>query len=280
MEQKFNNIVLVPTDFSATCQNAINHGAELAKYLGYKLTLLHVLNKDTKAVMKKEYIAEKDIEKKLADLGDEVKKTWFVSVDTLIQEGSIFSEIHKVTTDIGANIMVMGTHGKKGLQHVFGSYALSVVMKSPVPTLVVQKRGFDKGYKKVVFPINDFTEARQQVQWALHISQKFNSEINIFRQPQLTPKIMLVTEQIEEEFKKQGVNYNITVGEKSTNYSKQLLNFAVSIHADMIMIMTDADIFSPDFRAAQWDERMMFNEAQIPVLCINPLILGRVVYLP
>ncbi len=282
MEQKLNKIVLVPTDFSDTCQNAINHGAELAKYLEYKLTLLHVFNKDSKSQLRKENLTEEDAKSKLQEIANNAKSAFEIDVDILTREGSIFTEIHQAASDIGANIMVLGTHGKKGLQYVFGSHALSVVMKSPVPTLVVQQKGFGEGYKKIVFPINDFTEARQQVEWALYISKQFNSEIHIFQQPHkdssLALKVNIVTEQIEEEFKNQGVNYKISVAPRSDHYSKHLLKFASDINADMIMIMTDADIFSPDFRAGPWDEKMMFNEDQIPVLCINPKILGEVFY--
>ena len=282
MEQKLNNIVLVPTDFSDTCQNAINHGAELAKFLDYKLALLHVFNKESKTLLKNDNLSEDDAKASLLKIANEAKSSFGIEVETLTREGSIFKEIHQAASDIGSNLMILGTHGKKGLQHVFGSHALSVIMKSPVPTLVVQQKGFGEGYKKIVFPINDFTEARQQVEWALYISQQFNSEIHIFQQPHkdssLATKINIVTEQIEEEFKKQGVNYKITIAPKSENYSKHLLNFASEINADMMMIMTDADIFSPDFRAGQWDEKIMFNEDQIPVLCINPKILGQVFY--
>ena len=57
-----------------------------------------------------------------------------------------------------------------------------------------------------------------------------------------------------------------------------MIDYAVAEKADMIMIMTDADIFSADFNAGAWDEKMMFNKAQIPVMCINPIMTGKVYY--
>ena len=178
--------------------------------------------------------------------------------------------------------MVLGTHGKKGLQYLVGSHALKVVTKSPVPTIVVQDKSFDKGYKKIVFPINSFTEARQQVQWAMHIAKTFGSVVNIFREPHTDPilagKLNVVTSQIKEAFDKNNITYSIQDAEKSGNFAGKMIEYATAEKDDMIMIMTDADIFSPNFNAGAWDEKMMFNKAKIPVMCINPVMTGKVYY--
>lgn len=280
MSNTLNNLILVPTDFSETCRNAINHGAELAEYLNYSLMILHVINKDTKSNLKKDNLDISSITDKLNDIANEIKEERRITVESLTKEGSIFDEINQTATDTGANLMVLGTHGKKGLQYLFGSYALKVVSKSPVPTIVVQDRPFSHGYKNIVFPINSFTEARQQVQWAIHIASTFGSLINIFRQPQTDPalraKINVVSAQIEEAFKKHNIKYNIKDADTKKNYKEHLISYASEIKAELIMIMTDADAFSRDFNVTAWDEKMMFNQTQIPVMCINPIITGKV----
>ena len=44
------------------------------------------------------------------------------------------------------------------------------------------------------------------------------------------------------------------------------------------MILTGPDMYSPDFDLGSWDEKIMFNQAQIPVMCINPVECGSVYY--
>ena len=282
MAQQLNDIVLVPTDFSETCQNAINHGVELAEYLEHKLVILHVINRESKSQLKKDKQEVSAITEKLNDIANDIRERSRISVETLTREGSIFDEIHQAASDTGAKLMVLGTHGKKGMQYLVGSYALKVVTKSPVPTIVVQKRSFDKGYKNIVFPINSFTEARQQVQWAMFIASTFGSRIHIFREQhtdtKLASKINIVTEQIKKAFKQKDILFSIEDAGKSGKFADQMLDYAVAEKADMIMIMTDADIFSPDFNAGAWDEKMMFNKAQVPVMCINPVMTGKVYY--
>ena len=282
MAQQLNDIVLVPTDFSEICQNAINHGVELAEYLNYKLVIIHVINRETKSQLKKADMDVSAIADKLNDIANDIREKSRISVETITREGSIFNEIHEAASYMGAKIMVLGTHGKKGLQYLVGSHALKVVTKSPVPTIVVQDKSFDKGYKKIVFPINSFTEARQQVQWAMHIAKTFGSVVNIFREPHTDPilagKLNVVTSQIKEAFDKNNITYSIQDAEKSGNFAGKMIEYATAEKADMIMIMTDADIFSPNFNAGAWDEKMMFNKAKIPVMCINPVMTGKVYY--
>jgi nucleotide-binding universal stress UspA family protein len=55
-----------------------------------------------------------------------------------IVSGDPATEILKMIDSEGIDLVIMGTHGRKGLQHViFGSVAENVVKKSPVPVMVV-----------------------------------------------------------------------------------------------------------------------------------------------
>ena len=274
-EKKYNDLVLIPTDFSEVCENAINHGAELAKFLGYKVCLLHVVNSETKSKLKKENLDLTSIVKQLKQLKAVYQKKFNITIETVAVEGTIFTAIHEVARQLKANIMVLGTHGKKGMQKVFGSYALRVVLESPVPVIVVQEKGFGKGYKNIVFPISNDLEARQKVQTALKIAKQFNSKLHIFKSlendPALRSRVDIITRQITTILDENKVKYNVDAATKSANYAKQVLSYAVLNKADMIMIMTQPNVDVPGFSLTKWDELMMFNEAQIPVLCINPM---------
>ena len=74
MEKKLYNIVLVPTDFSEACNNAVNHAVEIAEFLNYKICLLHVINKDTKSYLKKENLYVVHIIEKLSHIASDIKE--------------------------------------------------------------------------------------------------------------------------------------------------------------------------------------------------------------
>jgi nucleotide-binding universal stress UspA family protein len=280
--QDRNNIILVPTDFTPVGQNAIDHAVSAAELLNFKVVILHVINRETKALLGKENTGQ-EVEKKLKDIVKSIKAKSKVTIDIMYREGSIFDVIHEVAEELKASFLILGTHGKRGLQHLFGSYALKVITHSPTPVIVVQKRQIGpQGFRKIVFPIGLYTESRQQVFHAIVSSILFKSELMVFKQTSNqasdTTKLNIITSQIEEEFNRNKVKYKIFEAERHDNFAGQLLDFAVSESADMIMMMTDSDIQNPNFNNSTWSEKLIFNVAQIPVLCINPAYLGQIYF--
>lgn len=277
-EKKYNSIILIPTDFSEVCGNAISHGVRLANFLGYKVCILHIVNKETKAELKKKNVGIDYVEKRLKDYKKYYAGKYHVGIDTMAVEGNIFTTISQVAKEIKANLMVMGTHGKTGMQHVFGSYALRVVVESPVPVIVVQKRSFTSGYHNIVFPVSNDLEPRQAVQWATLMAKLFKAKIHVFIRPEkdvaLNTRVQIITKQITHIFDTEKVDYCIKTAEKSGGFAEEVISYSVIHHSQLIMIMTRPNIEVSGFRLSAWDERLMFNDAQIPVMGINPVEIG------
>jgi len=267
MEAKMNNIILVPTDFSEVTENAMYQAVEAAKHLKYKVVLLHVIDKNTKAQLKKDYESVESIGVKLSTIADEVKSSHKVEMETVAKEGDIFTTIGEVARDIGANLLYLGTHGKTGMQKLTGSFAIKVVTSSPVPVVVVQKKPVNKGYKKIVMPITSDAGPWEKTKWATFIAKNFGAEIDIYQLdiPGLANAIDIIT----KHFDKEGVKYKVTKAD-GKNFSKKVIDYATASVADMIMIMTNPDKSFSTFLLGSYDEEMIFNTPQIPVMCINP----------
>ncbi len=261
-----NNIILVPTDFSEVCENAMNQGVEAAKYLGYKIVLLHIIDKNTKTQLKKEGQDLSSINKRLEALAGDIR-TRGVTVEAISKEGDIFYTIGEVARDIGANLMYLGTHGKVGMQKLTGSFALKVVTSSPVPVVVVQKRPFDQGYKKIVLPITSDAGPWEKTKWASFIAKNFDAEIHLYTMD--TPELKEAVDIITNHFDKESVSYKIVKAD-GAHFSKQVIDYATANLCDMVMIMTNPDKSFTKFILGSYDEEMMFNTSQIPVMCINP----------
>lgn len=268
MDDNMNNIVLVPTDFTPVGDNAINQAAEAAKFLNYKVVILHVIDKTTKAQFKKENLDEATVNEKLNLIAAELNVNYDIEAEGLAREGSIFTTISEVAKEIGANLLYLGTHGKVGMQHLTGSYALKVVTSSPAPVIVVQRRSFNEGYKHIVLPITSDSGPWEKTKWAAHIAKQFKSEIHIYQIA--GENIDGAVKQITEFFTKNDIKYSIRVTGKNTNFAKQVIDYATSNSADLIMIMTDPDQSLKRFILGSWDEQIIFNGSQIPVMCVNP----------
>jgi nucleotide-binding universal stress UspA family protein len=281
-EMKYNKIILIPTDFSEVCENAISHGTELAGFLNYKVCILHVIDKQDESALQKSDPTLASINEKMNRYKEEYEKKNGVAIDTLIGYGNFLKVIDRVAVELKANLMVMGTHGKQGLQHLFGSHALKVVLDSPCPVVVVQKRSFDNGYRNIVLPVSNDLESRQAIEWVKLMSRLFNSKILLFQSLEtdaaLHSRLDIIVGQIVKVLEEEKVPYTVNVAAKPKDFATQVISFAVANKSDMIMIITLPGAEVPGFMFSAWDERMMFNEAQIPVMCINPVTLGKYSY--
>ena len=80
---------------------------------------------------------------------------------------------------------------------------------------------------------------------------------------------MSVVKQIKNVFDEYKIDYvdNVT-NEQGGNFAKQVVDYAVVNDGDLIIIMTSTDKSLPMFDS--WDEQIIFNSSQIPVICLNP----------
>lgn len=271
MEKQKNNVLMVPTDFSEVADFAVKHAIGIAKELNFKIALLHAINKETKSNLKKENKGLEHIEEKLKVLVDSIKQQG-IEAESITKEGSIFNVIPEVAFEIGANFLIMGTHGKVGVQKFTGSYAWKVVTTSPVPIFVVQKREFEKGYHNIVFNIDHSMRSKQKLNWAVYIANIFKSTIHLTYPKESDEFIAKKIKANLSQTKSFLAKSNITFTEKEIrggNLAKQLESYAKEVSADLFMIMTNPEksniILSP------WDEKLLFNEEKIPVMCINPV---------
>lgn len=270
MVANFKNIVLVPTDFSEVCANAASQAIDSAKLLNFKVVLLHVVNSETKAYLKEEKLPDEAIVQQLKALTEKLKSQSGVEVEYLARQGTIFTTISDVANEIGANLIYLGTHGKTGIQHFTGSFALKVVTSSTVPVVVVQNRPVDKGYKDIVLPITDYVCTAEKAAWAIYISKEFNTTIHILVIGDAGDLIYESAHEIARIFDKNGVTYTFKEAEKHSQFAKQTIDYATSNNASLIMIMTHPDKVLPLFLLGSYDEEIIFNTTQIPVLCVNP----------
>jgi nucleotide-binding universal stress UspA family protein len=153
MEQQPLGTILVPTDLSENSQPAICLALSLAKALGSKVTFLYVwppeftFEADMKASQDEHFKHVRDAvlaEHKKA-LEDFVARyeCGGVPVNCVLKSGPPFLEIIMTAKEIEADLILMGTHGRSGLAHVFiGSVAEKVVRRAHCPVMTVKPEGF------------------------------------------------------------------------------------------------------------------------------------------
>jgi len=136
--------ILVPIDFSKSCQQAFAYALPLARQFGGEITLLHAIEPpryamDLSYIPMSEGFPTTSMKKELEELGRRMMEPKFLK-DVVVQVGTAFEVITNTARDCEIDLIVLTTHGKTGLKHVFmGSTAERVVRHAPCPVLVVRK---------------------------------------------------------------------------------------------------------------------------------------------
>lgn len=141
--------ILAPTDFSSLGEVGLSAASELARRLGARLTLLHVVREDELQELIDAHVPRhpvdlvyQDLEAALMDqyrrvVPTEVRRA--VAVEAAVTVGTPSVEIVRTARLKGADMVVMGTHGRTGLARmVMGSVAEEVVRRAPCPVLTVR----------------------------------------------------------------------------------------------------------------------------------------------
>lgn len=268
METNKNNIFLVPTDFSEVCVNAANRAASAAKDMNYEVALLHVIDKNTRAMLKKEEKGFEYITNTLSEHAAALSNEYGIQVEIIAKEGDIFKTIADVAEELKANLIFLGTHGKVGMQKLTGSFALKVITSSETPTIVTQKKKYSGGFNKIVVPITSDAGPWAKTKWAASIAQEYGAQIHLFHLPgdELEDVLTMITNHL----KVNDVDFVVKVADKGGNFTKQVVDYATTEDADLILIMTNPDKTFATYLLGSYDEELIFNTSQIPVMCINP----------
>ena len=138
---------LVPVDFSEDANQAVKYAIDLASKLGARMTLLHVIqllplgSGDMGVTVPYTYFQdlEADITSRMQAYLERVTAAGLEG-EIAVVRGVPFQEILETAKMQQVDLIVMGTHGRTGLQHVLmGSVAEKVVRLAPCPVLVVRQ---------------------------------------------------------------------------------------------------------------------------------------------
>lgn len=261
--------ILVPTDFTKVADCAMNHAMKLAERTNGEVFLFHVVDKPA------------HIDEAMTKLTMEVgrARVWSanVTVTPLVRVGSVYEDIGVAAAEIGATLIIMGTHGMRGMQFITGSRALRVITNSTVPFIVVQERNVkEAGYRDIVVPMDLHKETRHKLTLVADMAQYFKSRVHLvvakesdeFLHNQLVNHMKFANTYL----KGRGVEHESAIlDEGSDDFVKGVIRYAVKVDADLIAIvnMLQESLFG--VLGVPNEQEIITNEPMIPVMCMNPL---------
>lgn len=195
--------ILLPTDFSPLSIEAIEMAKGVARYFGATIHLAHVHHEQYPATFMGPVFSEGG---RAVSFEERRKETLREMLKELAQRcelpstetvhlragGVVFDEICRLAGKLPADLIVMSTHGRTGLQHFFlGSTAERVVQHAPCPVLVTRARQTRAKAKRsaraavsrmetILVPIDFSGASRQALDYAIDFAGRVSARLFLF----------------------------------------------------------------------------------------------------
>lgn len=264
MDYKFQKI-LIGFDNSRASMVALEKALHTCRAFRSELYVVNVKNPKS---TQEDFSAE--VNEKAAKYG--------VKINYIERRGNVPKEIAGTERDLGADLIFMGAHGKKGFQpYWIGSNAIRVVSASSCPVITVQEDASNFDFTNIILPLDDSIETRQKVPYGVVLAKGFNATIHILavskdKSEETKRRIMAYARQTEIYFDERNVQYTVEL-RQGNNVPQTCIDYAIEKKAGMIMMMTGTD-------GGGWFmgtyAQQLINHSTIPICAIHSrdMLLG------
>lgn len=274
--------ILVPVDFSETSEHASEHAAWLAATAQAELIFVHVLPQnhyyfeapEPLVIPNDEEESRRMVEEKLRDLAKKYSDQYGINPRYKIRHGRISIELVDEATEEKVDLVMMGTHGAKGLEEILiGSNAQHLVTRAPCPVITFKEEKRVPGFSNIILPIDRSRHSREKVGTAIDLAVMCNAKIHILglldnNDDGEYEKLQVVLDQVQLAIDRAEINYTRhTV--KGDNIAHEAMDYAKQISADLILVLTEDESVLGKFDLGPLS-RHIVNHSPIPVMSLNP----------
>ncbi|HUX09220.1 MAG TPA: universal stress protein [Terriglobia bacterium] len=255
--------ILCPVDFSEYSAKAYDYAQSLAQRYGAKLLLEHVIQPLTSTYPY--YAFPEAIEEVFWNLetraGEQLSE--FVSAHQVdgfetqrfVHKGTVPDCVLAFAESEGADLIVMGTHGRHGFDRLtMGSVAEKVLRKAHCPVLVVRKPAHDfvhpqdsaepVGLQRILY-CTDFSDySSRALTYAMSLAMEYNAELTLLHvledmppSDDLQKTLAEITRKLEELVPEEACNWcKVLPAVRIGRPYQQILQIALEIEADLIVM--------------------------------------------
>ena len=179
--------IIVPTDFSACANNAVDYAVQSAKVLPVEVIVLHSF--DVKGDLYTDYmgvnkefnlIQLNDAKKKLEALKNNIKEKEGIDIATVLSQKSLQKALRETVDAEGISLIIMGSTGDHGIRRMFfGSNTSSTIGNSKVPVMVIPCNYHWKKPEKIVFATNRFEKEKFILDFLFEMADLFMARVEV-----------------------------------------------------------------------------------------------------
>lgn len=179
------NRILLPTDFSDSAEQAARHALFLAQQYGSTLHLLHVVSPPAPEPLLSQEIYQKLDTKAYEQLTRiyTASATNGIEIELAIERGEVAPAILDYAARHEIDLIVMGTHGRRGIKRLFmGSVTEEVVREAGIPVFAVRERDEPfpaKSLQRILVPLDLSEHSRRALTYAKKLAASYDARIDL-----------------------------------------------------------------------------------------------------
>ncbi|MFT5723654.1 MAG: nucleotide-binding universal stress UspA family protein [Bacteroidia bacterium] len=194
-----------------------------------------------------------------------------MDIEFLIKTGKVYTEISTLEREIGADLVIIGTHGNSGWQPFWiGSNAFRIASSANCPVITILETTKEAPLTDILLPLDDEETTRQKVPYASLMAQAFDATVHIYSVTKSTgstveSKLNAYGRQTEKYLHERGIKttYSSKFG---GDVAKNILEYSKEIRAGLVMIMADTE--SKSFIMGSYAQDIV-NNSKVPVMVMH-----------
>lgn len=260
---------LVLVDFTDIADIAVKQAIDLAKEKNAKISVCHIYN--TKQDGHTEVL-----ESQLNGYKSKIEAEG-IACDIKISHGDLFSASEILVNELEPSMVIVGTHGKKGIsQALFGSAIYKMVRSLKCPTLVVNERTQIRsgGFDKILVPVSHHDNFMDKVTNGMNLLSKTGT-LYLFavvsENGALDEKIQENVDRAKSYLNDHDISWlykEESKGMANFGFADDTLKFMNQEEIGLISIIADIATESKHFGKMD-KEKLLLNAQGLPVLCSN-----------
>ena len=260
--------IVVGFDFSSGSARAVDLAIDIANRFESDIRLVYVKEKK-----EDEEPIRAEIERRNAGVANLLHG---IKLEYVIREGNPSEELTAQAAEDRAQLLIVGTHGMSGMKkNMLGRNSFRTIESSPVPVLIVREDfNFNKALETIVVPIDSSDDTRQKVAEACMFAKTFGSTIHLLGlYTSTTTDIRHIVnnyiKMVQRHLISNGVQFTTKLLDADKNLTTTTLDYANSINADLIIIMTEQENSLSSLILGNYAQQMI-TQSTIPVLTVRP----------
>ena len=184
--------ILLATDFSPASEVTLPYALTIARHYGSELLVAHVIppefadliapGRQSTIPQEAQRFAQQNMERFL-----HAGRDWGVSCQPLIGEGAIWDVLQGMIQQNGIDLIVVGTHGRRGLRKLLLGYVAEEVFRmAPCPVLTVGPKtseieSMDVHLDHILYPLEFVPDTSDAAAYAVSLAEEYHARLTFMK---------------------------------------------------------------------------------------------------